>query len=228
MEVKVPLIQRISELNNLLKKKDIVFCIYPFSLLIKEFIKSKMEGEDFQRIFTSSIEGTINYLASNNKKEYYIFISENLMDGKGTKLLMGIKKLKKKHKCLILLDGKDENNLNVALQLKANAIVHEQSLENRNGALVNAIKKLNINESFIDPKFKEIILEKKINIKSALTKRHIEIIQLVKEGLTNQEIASRLLISPNTVRDHLKEIMRRLNVKSRTGVVNISLRLGII
>ena len=74
----------------------------------------------------------------------------------------------------------------------------------------------------------EIIKENQLNIDSNLTKRHIEIIKLVQEGLTNQEIASILLISPNTVRDHLKEIMRRLNTNSRTGVINICLRIGII
>ena len=50
----------------------------------------------------------------------------------------------------------------------------------------------------------------------------------LKEGFSNQEISEKLLISPNTVRDHLKEIMRRLNTNSRTSVVNISLRIGLI
>ena len=127
-----------------------------------------------------------------------------------------------------MLSGKDENNLNIALQLKANAIVHEESLEDKNGALVKAIKKINFDQYFLDPKFQELIKENQLCIDSPLTKRQIEIIKLVREGLTNQEIASILLISPNTVRDHLKEIMRRLNTNSRTGVINICSRIGII
>ena len=222
------LIERIRELTILLKNKNIIICIYPFSSLIKELIKLKIENKYYQRLFASSIKETMNFLKLNNKKEFYIFISENLKDGKGTKLIMDIKKLNESQKCLILLNGKDENNLNIALQLKANAIVHEESLEDKNGALVKAIKKINIDQYFLDPKFQEIIKENQLNIDSNLTKRHIEIIKLVQEGLTNQEIASILLISPNTVRDHLKEIMRRLNTNSRTGVINICLRIGII
>ena len=222
------LIERIKELSILLKNKNIIVCIYPFSSLIRELIKLKIENNDYQRLFASSIEETINFMKLNNKKEYLIFISENLKDGKGTKLIMEIKKLKESHKCIILLNGKDENNLNIALQLKANAIVHEESLEDKNGALVKAIKKINFDQYFLDPKFQELIKENQLCIDSPLTKRQIEIIKLVREGLTNQEIASILLISPNTVRDHLKEIMRRLNTNSRTGVINICSRIGII
>ena len=65
-----------------------------------------------------------------------------------------------------MLSGKDENNLNIALQLKANAIVHEESLEDKNGALVKAIKKINIDQYYLDPKFQEIIKEKSFGGKS--------------------------------------------------------------
>ena len=146
------LIERIKELSILLKNKNIIVSIYPFSSLIRELIKLKIENNDYQRLFASSIEETINFMKLNNKKEYLIFISENLKDGKGTKLIMEIKKLKESHKCIILLNGKDENNLNIALQLKANAIVHEESLEDKNGALVKAIKKINFDQYFLDPK----------------------------------------------------------------------------
>lgn len=51
-----------------------------------------------------------------------------------------------------------------------------------------------------------------------LTDREREIAALVASGLTNQEIAERLIISLNTVKRHVKAIFRKLNVHSRAGV----------
>ena len=221
------LFQRIQELTSLLKENNTIVCFYPFSFAIQELIKTNMKENNLKRFFSSSIKETVGYL-SLEENEHFIFLSENLKDGKGTKLLMDIKKLQIKHKVIIILNGKDTNNLNVAIQLKTNAIVHEQSLEENNGALIDAIRAIKLGKIYLDPKFQQIITSREFNVDIPLTNRQIEVINLLKEGLTNQEIAGKLLISQHTVRDHLKEIMRRLNTNSRLGVINIASRIGII
>ena len=221
------LLQRIKELNYLTNDENLFFCLYPFSFALKELIKTNLDESICKRKFTSTIEETKNILTSTNNK-YIIFISEYLKDGLGTKLLMELKSYKTDHNCIIFLNGKDKNNLNVALQLKTKGMVHEDSLEEKNGSLVRAVKNIKDGKNYVDPKLMNILKENEININSPLTNRHIEIVQLLREGFSNQEISEELLISPNTVRDHLKEIMRRLNTNSRTSVVNISLRLGLI
>jgi DNA-binding CsgD family transcriptional regulator len=52
-----------------------------------------------------------------------------------------------------------------------------------------------------------------------LTRREREILQLVREGLTNREVAARLVISAGTVRSHLENIFEKLNVHTRTAAV---------
>lgn len=52
-----------------------------------------------------------------------------------------------------------------------------------------------------------------------LTDREAELIELVAEGLSNQEIADRLVISLNTVKRHLKAIFRKLDIHNRAGAV---------
>jgi DNA-binding CsgD family transcriptional regulator len=52
-----------------------------------------------------------------------------------------------------------------------------------------------------------------------LTAREAEIVHLLREGLTNQEIADRLVISTGTVRTHLEHIFHKLGVHTRTAVI---------
>lgn len=48
-----------------------------------------------------------------------------------------------------------------------------------------------------------------------LTPRELEVLLLIAEGKSNQEIADALVISPNTVRHHVHQILRKLNCSSR-------------
>lgn len=48
-----------------------------------------------------------------------------------------------------------------------------------------------------------------------LTQRELEILDFVRQGATNREIATRLFISENTVKNHLKNIMAKLHIENR-------------
>ena len=61
-----------------------------------------------------------------------------------------------------------------------------------------------------------------------LSEREIEVLQLIAEGLTNQEIASRLFLSLNTVKAHTRTIYGKLGVSSRTQAVANARTLGIL
>jgi DNA-binding CsgD family transcriptional regulator/tetratricopeptide (TPR) repeat protein len=61
-----------------------------------------------------------------------------------------------------------------------------------------------------------------------LTGRELDILQLLREGLQNKEIAGRLFISPKTVDHHLSSIFFKLEVNSRTKAVEEALNLNIL
>lgn len=60
-----------------------------------------------------------------------------------------------------------------------------------------------------------------------LTDREVEILKLVAEGLTNQEIAGRLVVSERTVRTHVSNILSKLHLANRTQAALYALREGI-
>jgi DNA-binding NarL/FixJ family response regulator len=62
----------------------------------------------------------------------------------------------------------------------------------------------------------------------ALTGREREVLALVARGLTNKEIANTLVITPNTVKRHLKSLFAKLDVNTRSAASAIATRAGIV
>jgi two-component system NarL family response regulator len=63
---------------------------------------------------------------------------------------------------------------------------------------------------------------------AALTPREIEVLDRVKLGMRNKEIAASLHISEKTVQVHIKNLLLKLKVNDRAAAVNVALRRGII
>lgn len=62
--------------------------------------------------------------------------------------------------------------------------------------------------------------------RSGLSERELEIIELVATGLTNQEIALKLMISKRTVDNHVSNIFTKTGAKNRVGLVNWAMDNG--
>ncbi len=61
-----------------------------------------------------------------------------------------------------------------------------------------------------------------------LTRRQVQVLELISGGATNQEIALKLGISENTVKSHLKQVFEALRVTKRTACVRAARNLGIL
>ena len=63
---------------------------------------------------------------------------------------------------------------------------------------------------------------------SKLTDRERDILTLVARGLSNEEIAGRLVISPLTAKTHVRNVLRKLDCRDRAGLVALAYESGLI
>jgi DNA-binding NarL/FixJ family response regulator len=100
--------------------------------------------------------------------------------------------------------------------------------------LVDAIRQVSTGGAFIESKLlRGMLSEMKPAgpVPSAaknLTKREREILGLVAEGLSNREIADKLVLSPETVKSHVAAILEKLNVSDRTQAAIYAVRNGLV
>lgn len=64
--------------------------------------------------------------------------------------------------------------------------------------------------------------------KTGLSERELEVLSLMAEGCSNQEIAARLYLSTNTIKTHSSRLFEKLEVNRRTQAVEKGRRMGII
>ncbi len=93
------------------------------------------------------------------------------------------------------------------------------------------------------PKIKTIIVEKEVYLaktpegfvpdekklqKAGISKREWEVLQLISEGLSNQEIATHLFLSLNTIKTHSSNLFEKLDVKRRIQAIEKAKSLGLL
>ncbi len=92
------------------------------------------------------------------------------------------------------------------------------------------------------PTIKTIIVEKEVYVNSndtfclnekevanlGLSKRELEVLQLMAEGFSNGEIAERLFVSLHTIKTHTSNLFEKMDVKRRTQAVEKAKRLQLI
>jgi LuxR family maltose regulon positive regulatory protein len=78
------------------------------------------------------------------------------------------------------------------------------------------------------PKWEPAVQEAQAELVEPLSERELDVLRLIAEGLTNQEIADRLVLSLRTVKWHAGNIYGKLGVKNRTQAVARARSLGIL
>ncbi len=95
--------------------------------------------------------------------------------------------------------------------------------------LVRAVERVADGEAYVDPVLAGVLVGGLMGDKvRTITQREREVLRLLADGLSNEEIGKQLFISPETVRTHVRKAMSKLEADTRTQAVAIALRQSII
>jgi len=104
--------------------------------------------------------------------------------------------------------------------------------ENAAGEIVNAVRAVHAGERYLCKRAADVLAEQVArrsgpNPLDGLSKREREILQLVAEGRSSAEIASKLSLSPKTVDTYRSRLMRKLQINDVPGLVKFAIRHGL-
>lgn len=95
--------------------------------------------------------------------------------------------------------------------------------------LVRAVEIVASGGTYVDPVLAGVFATAAVTDKlPALTQRERDVLRLLADGLSNEEIGKRLFISPETVRTHVRKAMAKLDADTRTQAVAKALRQSLI
>jgi DNA-binding NarL/FixJ family response regulator len=135
-------------------------------------------------------------------------------------------------KVLMLTSFAEEETVVAALLAGAAGYVLKNVARAR---LLEALRAVARGESLLDSKLTKNVLEKlmaggaaKKDEDSVLTEREREVLVLIAEGATNKEIASKLVVSENTARNHVSHILGKLGFSRRSEAAAYAVKKGLV
>ncbi len=163
-----------------------------------------------------------------------ILMDITMPDMNGIEATRHIKKLLPEIKILILTMHEHDEYVFQALRAGASGYMLKEAADTE---LISALHIVQSGQFYLSPMAQSVMVgdylqrvrtgEEKDSY-SSLTEREREILKLVAEGYTNNQIAERLIISPKTVDTHRTHIMDKLNLHSRAELVKYAMRRGLL
>lgn len=98
--------------------------------------------------------------------------------------------------------------------------------------LVEAIRRTHLERRYLDPELAALATglgtRRTVTARQPLSRREYQVLQLISDGLENQAIAKTLVVSVETIRTHVKSILRKLHARDRAHAVAVAFRLGVL
>lgn len=199
--------------------------------MIREGIKQLLELDENISVVAMASDGEECLSFLKDGLPDVLLLDINMPNKNGLEVLEEIKNQELDVKVIILTVHNEVDYLLRAVEIGVDGYILKDS---GSAELINAIMMVMNGESYIQPDMIPLLNSKMVvrnndkeKIKN-LTKRELEVLILVSEGMFNKEIADKLEISERTVKNHISNIFKKIDVADRTQAAVFAIKNSLI
>lgn len=203
--------------------------------IVRRGLRTLISGEPDMEVAGEASDG-LEVVAKARELSPDVILLDLVMPGQsGLEALAQIRAENPDARVLVLTSFGDNDRVFAAIRAGANGYLLKDASPEQ---LLQAIHDVHNGESHLHPTIALKMLRELDNPVAAatnrpltddpLTEREVEVLRLVAQGLSNQEIAKTLTISERTVGNHIGSILRKLHLANRTQAALYALRRGLV
>jgi DNA-binding NarL/FixJ family response regulator len=204
--------------------------------LVREGLKTVISFHPKYEVVGEAESGASALQMVNDLKPDVVLMDISLPDQSGIEITRQIRGSRKKTQVIIISMHSKTDFIIKAFQAGAKGYVVKESAPEK---LIKAIQSVLADEYYMDSALSSKVVEKLIRSPlesphitnsnyDALTDREQQLLVLMAEGMTSDQIADMLFISSKTVKNHRASIMKKLNIHSTHELIRYAARLGLI
>lgn len=172
----------------------------------------------------------IKYIDANPDQKIDIVISDiSMPDIDGITLNDYIKKVRPEIKTLIVSMHTDTSMIDTLIKSDVDGYLSKNATQSE---LLQAVRTILNNDKYFSESVKQAymntVFTKRKETMVTLTKREKDVLKLIAEEYTSQEIADKLFLSKHTIESYRKNLISKLNVKNLAGLTKYAIKLGLV
>lgn len=199
--------------------------------MIREGLKQLLEITGDIQVIGEAADGVECLSLLKKSKADVLLLDINMPNMNGLQVLEKINKLQSPIKVLILTVHNEIEYLIKAIDIGVNGYMLKDS---GSAELKKAIFSIYNGETYIQPELTPLLNQKLVEKESdldklhSLTKREVQILKLIAEGLFNKEIGDRLDISERTVKNHVFNLFKKIGAADRTQAAVFAIKNNVV
>jgi NarL family two-component system response regulator LiaR len=200
-------------------------------VMVREGTRQILERESDLEVVAEAGDGQEAVALTERERPDVVIMDISMPLMNGIEATKGIKQVAPRTAVLVLTAYDDDEYVFAILEAGAAGYLLKNA---RSSEVIDAVRRVYAGESVLHPSIAKKIVRQVRQTQyrrgavasEELTERELEVLKLAALGLSNREIATRLVVSPRTVQSHLANIFGKLSVGSRTEAVMVGLRRG--
>jgi len=172
----------------------------------------------------------IKYLRINTDEKIDLVITDiNMPEMDGVELNAAIKSEFPQIKTLVVSMLEDAKKIKTLTEANVNGYISKNAEKTE---LLKAVKSILEGENYFSPRIKQVVMEAMFSAKSnpeiSLSKRETEVLKLIAQEFTTQEIADQLFLSKHTIESYRKNLISKLGVRNLAGLTRYAVEKGML